>query len=303
MQEEQLQWEQNEEDRRADLREKAAMFRASGFDFGRMPQLEALEKEKNDRLALLNQMVAEEPELEAQAELARTRVLKDYSDQRIRILQGEKRTFQQDMAAMGMSAMQAFAGDVARSFGAAERSSRAYEHAMRSAGAATQATADFSAAAFAAFAQNAIASVSEESATRAVFETAMGLAALARSFWDPTASTEAGYHFAAAAEFAAVSTIAGAVAYGIGQTRGMTASERASVASASASSGGTTASSDTTSTGTSGAREVTSSGSVNTSGTTREIILVVGDPFESPQETARRVARRMKLAKDLNLVT
>jgi hypothetical protein len=34
----------------------------------------------------------------------------------------------------------------------------------------------------------------------------------------------------------------------------------------------------------------------------REVIMVVGDPFESPAETARRAARRLKLAKDLNLI-
>jgi hypothetical protein len=134
-----------------------------------------------------------------------------------------------EVRGLGEQAVHSFAGDLGRSLTAVTRQSAAYERAMRAAGGATEQSADLSAAAFAAFAQNAIASVAQESATRAVFETAMGFAALARSYWDPSATKDAGLHFAAAAEFGVVSVAAGAAAYGIGQTRGMTGAERASV--------------------------------------------------------------------------
>lgn len=143
-----------------------------------------------------------------------------------------------EIRGMGTQAVASFAGQAAHALTTVTRQSAAYARAMKAAGGAVQETADLSAAAFASFLQNALSSVAEEAAGRAIFETAMGLAALARSYWDPTAGKEAGFHFAAAGEFAAVAAFTGVGAYAIGQTRGMTADEKASVAAAGQSGSG-----------------------------------------------------------------
>jgi len=209
------------------------------------------------------------------------------------VLASNKR-IQKSFEDMGDSALRGFAGDVAGAFGQAIRGSAAYERAMRASGKASEASADLSAAAFAAFTQNAIASVAERAAAEAIYEGAMGLAALARSFWDPTAGAEAGMHFAAAGQFAAVAAIAGGAASAIGNTRGMTRAERQSVDAANA--GGS--SSTTGAAGGGGAGTTTQAGTTHT----REVIVVIGDPFETPAETARRAARRLGLAAELNMV-
>jgi len=200
-----------------------------------------------------------------------------------------------ELKSMGEGALRSIGDSAAREFGKATRSSAAYERAMRKAGQATQAGADLSAAAFAAFTQNALASVGEESAARALFETAMGFAALARSYWDPSAGKEATEHFTSAGMFAAVAALTGAAAYGIGQSRGMTKAERADVAAAEKAQAGTAP----------GAGSPGGSSSVGAAGgtvTVRETVFVIGNPLLSDAENARIAARTLDLAKRLDMV-
>ncbi len=108
--------------------------------------------------------------------------------------------------------------------------------------------------------------------------------------YDYASAAEHGY---AAAAFAAVALVAGGGAYLIGQTRGMTAAERADVEAARQAQAGSGSSSGPREVGAEGGSRVTN---------TRETIIVIGDPFETPQETARRAARRIAEAKRLDML-
>jgi hypothetical protein len=194
-----------------------------------------------------------------------------------------------DMQRMGASAFRSFSASAVGELGKVISSSRAYERALAAAGGTAADTGDLSAAAFAAMAQSAIAALAQEAAVEAVMETARGLAAVARYDY-----ASAGEHFASAAMFGGVALLAGGTAYLIGQNRGMTAAERAQVEAARQS--------NSAAGGASGAREVGGSGGGRNTNT-RDTIIVIGDPFETPAETARRAARRIAEAKRLDMLS
>lgn len=131
------------------------------------------------------------------------------------------------MTELAKASLQSLGQSLVSEFGRGLRVSRAYTQAMREAGATTQAASDLSAAAIAAMVQDTLASFAEQSAVEALMETARGFAALAR--YDGGAASR---HFTSAAMFAAAAAAAGVAAHVIGQNRGMTSSERASVEAA-----------------------------------------------------------------------
>ncbi len=106
--------------------------------------------------------------------------------------------------------------------------SAAYNRAMKEAGGATKASADLSAAAFAAMTQDFLANLALQAASKAIFEVAEGYAALA----NPLTAALAPMHFTAATNYGIVAGVVAVGAATIGATRGMTAAERASVADA-----------------------------------------------------------------------
>jgi hypothetical protein len=169
--------------------------------------------------------------------------------------------------------------------------SAAYSKAMKAAGKDTAANADLSASAFAAMTQEFLANLAMQAGAKAIFEIAEGYVDLGT----PGMQMFAPAHFTAAANYGIVAGLAGAGAMVIGATRGLTKAEQAQVSGGSSSSGSVSGISG-------GAREYGSSGS--SSGktvTVRETVFVIGDPFESPAETARRAARTMDLAKRLDM--
>lgn len=207
--------------------------RAAGFsptEESQKANLAAMKKDFDDIQMRINAIVYGEP-LAIPVDPQSRQWLKDATAELDAFAEATRRA-QEDLIALGTQGMSHFSQSVSGEFGKIFRSSRSYEKAMRAAGGATQAAADLSGAAFAAFAQNALAAVAQEASGRAIFETAMGLGALARSMWDPSAKAEALLHFQSAAAFAAVGAAVGAGAYGIGQVRGMTKAEKADVANA-----------------------------------------------------------------------
>jgi hypothetical protein len=190
-----------------------------------------------------------------------------------------------------MGAVRQFTQSVANAFTPVLTRSAAYNRAMKAAGVATQDMADFSAAAFAAMAQNALASMATEAAGRALFNLGLGLSMSAMG------NPKAAEAYAAAAEFAIVAGMGGAGALAIGATRGTTKAERASVEAAAAGQDGAVGT-------TGGAREFGGGSTSSTGGTVtiRETVFIVaGSEFESPAETARRAARTLELVKRLDL--
>lgn len=127
-------------------------------------------------------------------------------------------------AEMGKASLTSLGQAMVSELGKGLRTSRAYEQAMREAGATTQSASDLSAAAIAAMVQDTLASFAEQSAVEALIETARGFAALARN--DGKGASQ---HFTSAGMFVAAAAAAGLAAHVIGQTRGMTGAERASV--------------------------------------------------------------------------
>lgn len=201
----------------------------------------------------------------------------------------EAQAFEQSMT---MDAVKSFSSQFVAAFRPVLLTSAAYDRAMKAAGGTAQNTADLSIAAFASMTQGILASMAEQAAVESLLEVARAFAAYAR--YDYKA---AGEHMTSAGVFAAAAAAAGASAYVIGQTRGMTAAEKASVADAQASNAGGAGS-------TGGAREFGGTGSTGSGGTitVRETVYVIGDAFESPAETARRAARTMALANRLDMV-
>jgi hypothetical protein len=187
----------------------------------------------------------------------------------------------EDLKKTGESFAGSFSASMALAFRPTLTSSKAFSAAMEEAGGAAQSTADLSSAAFAAIAQEALANLAMEAGSRAIFETAMGLATAA------TGNPAAAGHFAAAAMFAGVAGAAGGGAYAIGQNRGMTAAEKQQVENQrdSQSSGG-------------GGSSFTSSGAGGTI-TKRETVIYIGNPLLSDAENARIAARTIGLANRL----
>lgn len=199
----------------------------------------------------------------------------------------EQRRLEQSLQ---MQAFGSFARSVAGAFQPILTQSAAYSRAMKAAGVANKNAADLSAAAFAAMAQNALASMATEAAGRALFNLALGLSMSAMG------NPKAAEAFAAAAEFGIVAGMGAAGAMVIGATRGMTSAERQSVEDQKKQQeqqqqqGG-------------GAREYYSGSSSGGTVTVKETVFIVaGSEFETPSETARRAARTLQLVKDLDLM-
>lgn len=226
-----------------------------------------------------------------QKEIDHESFMMEWTDRRhqetLAAIEAERQAF---LASMPMDALRGFSSSVAQAFTPVLTTSKAYQAAMRASGKATADAADLSAAAFAAMAQNAMASMATEAAGRALFETAAGLASWAWYDW-----SAAKVHFEAAAVYGTVAALGGAGAMAIGATRGMTAAEKASVADASGqgAGGGSVG----------GAREFGGGAGSGGTVTVRETIYVgvVANDFESPAETARRAARVMALVDQLDL--
>lgn len=199
----------------------------------------------------------------------------------------ERIRMQQEFASFAQDAARGLAQDFMSQFRPVLTTSAAYERAMKAQGKASQSSADLSAAAFAAMTQNALASVSTQAAVKALWEVAEGIAAYAR--YDPASGS---LHMQSAAQYAIVAGVAGVAAYGIGQTRGMTRAERDSLAGMESSASTGARSGGSSAVGSGGTQTITKT----------ETVFVIGDPFESPAETARRAARAMELARRLDLV-
>lgn len=260
-------------------------------------QLAEMEFETAQRLAQIAELEAEGLVTAGQAEIARTQIAREETEKRIALLRRESiqsRFFHAQMARSGQTMANALVGE----FGKLFRGSRAYEQAMRDAGEATSAGADLSIAAIAKMTQETLASFAEQALVEGLMEVARGIAALAR--YDYGAASQ---HFGAAAAFGVAGAAAGAAAMAIGATRGMTKDEKAQVNAARKSAAG----GDVTAPGAIPASDSVGGyqGGAAVPGETsqvRELVLVIGDPFETPAETARRAARRLKLAKDLNMI-
>ena len=250
------------------------------------------ERAANERAAVAK-AIEDAAERARQKEIDHESFMMEWQDRRhqetLAAIEAERQAFE---ASMPMDAVRAFTGSVAQAFAPVLTTSRAYQAAMRASGKATADAADLSGAAFAAMAQNAMASMATEAAGRALFETAAGLASWAWYDW-----AAAKTHFEAAAVYGTVAALGGAGAMAIGATRGMTAAEKASVADASGQGTGSAS--------VGGAREFgAAGGSSGGTVTVRETVFVgvLADPFESPAETARRAARVMETVRDLDLM-
>jgi hypothetical protein len=205
----------------------------------------------------------------------------------------ERLTMERQASQYGADMYKSFAQSAVGEFGKIITSSRAYNSAMKAAGKATTDGADLSAAAFAAMAQSAISATAQKAAVEALWELGQGLAATARSFWDPRASAEAGLHFSAAATYGSIAGVAGAAAYMIGQNRGTTRAERASI-------GDPALPKEDPLPAPSGPREV--GGSAGGTVTVRETIFVIGPPGMTEAEMARITARSLEAAKRLDML-
>ena len=186
------------------------------------------------------------------------------------------------------SAGSAMAADFVGAFRPMLTQTASFRAAMRAAGGAVEDTADLSGAAFAAMAQNALASLAIESAQRAIFETAYGIAAAA------TGNPAAAGHFAAAALFAGVAGAAGGVAGHIGANRGMTSAEQAQVKAQQEAT-------DKANAGGSGGGSF-SSGTTGGTTTIRETVLVIGHPYMTRAEVAQVAARTIEDARRLDML-
>lgn len=217
---------------------------------------------------------------EAQAEIA---LAKQTADQKKQIQEEYQQFMRSSFVDLAVSAL--------NSFKPLLTSSAAYDKAMRAAGGAAQSTSDLSISAFAAMTQNFLANLAMQAGAKAIFELAEGYAAAAV----PGMQASAKLHFVAAGQYGIVAGVAATGAAIIGATRGMTKAESQAVADFEASQ---TAGVGGTSTG-----SRIGSGSSGGTTTVRETVFVVtADTFESPAETARRAARVIDLAKQLDLM-
>ncbi len=179
--------------------------------------------------------------------------------------------------------MRGMAQDVVGAFRPMLTQSAAYSRAMRAAGKSVEDASDLSGPAFAAMAQNALAGLAIEAATRALFYTAEGIADVLVPGKQPMAANK----FAAAAIMMGIAGTAGAGAYAIGQNRGMTAAERAQVDSDSGGGSGGANSGAPRGDGGGGERVV------------RETVFIVGGAGFTEAELARAAARSLRSAERL----
>jgi len=224
------------------------------------------------------------------------RIQQEYSRKRLAIVPQEA-TAERIARDAAKSAWSSFSTSMGAEYGKLLRGSRAYEAAMRAQGQTTAETADLSAASIAAMVQDSLAGVGQQAVVEALKETALGLASLA--IYNPDAAAK---HFASAGTWGLVAAAAGTAAAFIGANRGMTAAERADVEAARKSNEGAGTSSGSDVSG--GRYEQPGFTGQAAATVTREIVyVVIGDPFETPAETARRAGRRMQLADRLGMKT
>lgn len=227
--------------------------------------------------------MAERLRLQYEAAQAEIVLAKQTADQKKQIQEEYQQFMRSSFVDLAVSAL--------NSFKPLLTSSAAYDKAMRAAGGAAQSTSDLSISAFAAMTQNFLANLAMQAGAKAIFELAEGYAAAAV----PGMQASAALHFAAAGQYGIVAGVAATGAAVIGATRGMTKAESQAVADFEASQ---TAGVGGTSTG-----SRLGSGSSGGTTTVRETVFVVtADTFESPAETARRAARVIDLAKQLDLM-
>ncbi len=272
----------------------------------RMLREEEEERQHTARMAAMRSQV-EHDELDAavQAEAEYVSFREGARLAREKALQEELRRETQ-IRNLAASAYRNFAQSVGASYGQALRSSAAYERAMKAQGKAIQDSSLLSAAAIAAFAQDAVAGIAQEAMVEALWNlgkgfAALGLAALGHS----GAGAAAAAHFTAAAKYGAIAAIAGATAMAIGQHRGMTAAERASLPETGGGGEGTSGGGGSAGTAAPLPRAydpLAGGGGGGGTVVVRETVIVIGDPFETPAETARRAARRLELARDLDML-
>jgi hypothetical protein len=222
----------------------------------------------------------------AEVERLKTEITQRYVQQRIDV-------WKRETVAGQMTAIveQRLAQSIGSAFAAIATHSRAYEAAMIAAGKATRMSGSEAEGAILKWTQETLGAISQQAAVKAVFALAEGLAMSAGILpGNPAAA------FAAAATYGAVAGVAAAVGYGIGEYRPMTQEERAQVeggASLGGAGGGSTASA---------AGRGAGAGAQATVTTVRDTLVVyVADPFETAQEAARRAARRIELARRLNM--
>ncbi len=206
---------------------------------------------------------------------------------------------QREFLATATSGWQVFSQSVATELGKVARHSAAYERAMKAQGKATTDTADLSAAAFGAMAQDALASIAEQAVVKALWELAEGTAMLALSYAGMPMEGSAAAHFEAAAMYGAMAGIAGGASYAIGSSRGMTRQEREDVSAAEQerlNAMETSKGTQSTETGTTRADQVDGK-------TVREtrVVVYAGDPFETAAERAAKAARVLDLMDALDL--
>jgi hypothetical protein len=225
-------------------------------------------------------------------QLAREQAYIDIENRMFEEAYNERLAMEQRVRDLGTQGFQSFARSAVGEFGKILNSSRSYSAAMRAAGKATQDGADLSAAAFAKMGQDMLSTIAQQAAVEAIFQLARGLAFSATG---NAASASAAY--AAAATFGIAAGAAGAGAIAIGQTRGTTRAERASISSDASS-----LSMPSVGSAPSGAREVGGSGGGIGQAPTRTVEIIYGGDLFTPQELAQAHARRQQLAEELKLL-
>lgn len=290
-------WLQEHEKKRDAMRKEAELTLSSlsavgPGDMGRVSALVALATETEAKLKQIRTWETEGVIATENAERLRTEITRDASQKRKELLLGEANVMRQ-VSQWGAEAYRNLGTNMGNEFRKSLTYSAAYSRSLRDAGKSAQETADLSAASFAKMLQDELAGLATRSLIYAAWEGAQAVASLASYNYDAAAK-----HGAAAGQYAIVAGLAGAGAAAIGATRGTTRAERASVSAWQESQGSYSATSLAGSTTSRGISGPGSGGSTNS----REVIIYVADPFDTPQEAAQRAARRLELAKHLGLV-
>lgn len=278
--------EQDAASARLDRDREVAYLRLAGWDRDGAARLAQIDQQMAAELAAYAQFREDGSISEEEYQARLLRIQERYGQQRIDAARRESyavRELRDFGANAGRQALNILGGAMERQL----LTSRRYEAALRAVGGAEKESAQERRNAVYAELQAVLAGLAKEAAVRALWEGAQAIASLAVYNFDAAAK-----HGAAAAAFAGVAAVAGAGAGAIGNNRGMTAQERQSVASAAESRANSTSSS---------ARDAGNAATAER--TTREVVIVIGDPFETPQETARRAARRLGMAQQLNMLT
>jgi hypothetical protein len=297
--------------RLTELRQKAAALGDAKGKSGPASQLEGLARESKEREALVKEMVDKGVISTTQGELLKTQITKEQSEQRKQILRDEVdvavETLQTIAGQVARDAIASFSSNLTRSMNAAAMTNRRFtaefgrlSNDRRAKTLVETGVARNYAEAQAMVAGEARAAEMEKSAA-AKEGMAERLAGYAIEWGAQAIAAAASYNWGSAAAYAAAAVMAGAgaatlhsQAAAMTQRRGFTASENDQLAGLRDQAASTSTSS--------GAREFGGGAAGAAAITTREVIMVIGDPFESPAETARRAARRLKLAKELNLI-